>query len=167
MLSLSGDDAGSEAEAKRAWELDSTLLTAHSVLALDYLHLGKASQARAALGSADERGTWTGITAFVLASLGDTARAALVRRRLDSLPANTWMLNTAHAFAYLGIPDTSRALAALEGALRAREITPNSQPFAGRMYDVVRAAPRFARIVDGFGLSNRGLTSPLGGRPAP
>ena len=32
MLSLSGDYAGSEEEAKRAWELDSTLSTAHNVL---------------------------------------------------------------------------------------------------------------------------------------
>lgn len=166
MLSLSGDDASSEDEARRAWELDSTLSTVHSVLALDRLHLGKLAEARAALGSGDESGPRNGVSAYVLAALGDTARAAAIRRRLDSLPPNTWMLNTQRAFAYLGIPDTSRALAALETALRAREITPNSQPFAGRMYDGVRLSPRFAKIVDGFGLSGRGLTSPLGGRPA-
>jgi eukaryotic-like serine/threonine-protein kinase len=167
MLSLSGDDAGSEEEARRAWELDSTLSTAHGVIALDRLHLGKLAEARAALGSGDQRGPGVGVSAFVLASLGDTARASAIRRSLDKLPANTWMLNTQRAFAYLGIPDTSRALAALETALRAREITPNSQPFAGRMYDGVRSSPRFAKVLAGFGLSNRGLTSPLGGRPAP
>ncbi|HMG70928.1 MAG TPA: protein kinase [Gemmatimonadaceae bacterium] len=166
MLSLSGDYAGSEQEAKRAWELDSTLSTAHNVLALDRLHLGELAEARAAIGSADESGPFSGVSAFVLASIGDTARAAVIRRRLDGLPADTWMLNTAHAFAYLGIPDTSRALAALEAAVRAREITPNWQPLAGRMYDGVRSSPRFARVVDGFGLSGRGLTSPFAGRPA-
>ena len=166
MLSLSGDYGGSEQEARRAWELDSTLSTAHNVLALDRLHLGKLAEARAAVGSADEDGPWSGVSAFVLASMGDTARAAVIRRRLDALPADTWMLNTSHAYAYLGIPDTSMALAALEAAVRAREITPNWQPLAGRMYDGVRSSPRFARIVDGFGLSGRGLTSPLGGRPA-
>jgi serine/threonine-protein kinase len=167
MLSLSGDYAGAEAEATRAWELDSTLSTAHNVLALDRLHIGRLAEARAAIGSGDEVGPWSGVSAFVFASMGDTARAAAIRRRLDALPADTWMLNSAHAFAYLGIPDTSRALAALEAAVRAREITPNWQPFAGRMYDGVRASARFAKIVDGFGLSHRGLTSPLGGRPAP
>jgi serine/threonine-protein kinase len=167
MLSLSGDDAAAEEEGRRAWELDSTLSTAHNVLALNRLHAGKFAGARAAIASSSEDGVLRGISAFVLASMGDTAGAALIRRRLDRLPADTWMLNTARAFAYLGIPDTARALAALEAALRAREITPNSQPFAGRMYDGVRASARFARIVDGFGLGNRGLTSPLGGRPAP
>jgi eukaryotic-like serine/threonine-protein kinase len=166
MLSLSGDYAGAEEEARRAWELDSTLSTAHNVLALDRLHVGRLAEARAAIGSGDEDGPWSGVSAFVFASMGDTARAAAIRRRLDASPADTWMLNTAHAFAYLGIPDTSRALAALEGALRAREITPNWQPLAGRMYDGVRASARFARIVEGFGLGQRGLTSPLGGRPA-
>jgi tetratricopeptide (TPR) repeat protein len=166
MLSFSGDYAGAEEEAGRAWELDSTLSTAHSVLALDRLHVGKLAEARAAVGSADEVGPWSGVSAFVLASIGDTARAAAIRRRLDALPGDTWMSNTSHAYAYLGIPDTSRALAALEAAVRAREITPNWQPLSGRMYDGVRLSPRFARIVDGFGLSGRGLTSPLGGRSA-
>jgi len=165
-LSLSGDYAGEEVEARRAWELDSTLSTAQNVLALDRLHAGKFAEARAAIGSSRELGPWSGVSAFVLASMGDTAGAAVIRRRLGALPADTWMLNTALAYAYLGIPDTSRALAALEAALRARENTPNWQPFAGRMYDGVRSTPRFARIVEGFGLSGRGLTSPLGGRPA-
>ena len=167
MLSLSGDDPGAEEEARRAWELDSTLSTLHSVLALDRLHVGKLAEARAAIGSGEEDGPGSGVSAFVLASIGDTARAAVIRHRLDGLPADSWMLNTARAFAYLGIPDTSRALAALEAAQRAGEITPNSQPFVGRMYDGVRSNARFARILEGFGLSNRGLTSPLGGRPAP
>ena len=167
MLSLSGDYAGAEEEARRAWELDSTLVLAHNVLALDRLHAGKRAAARAAIGAGEEPGPWDGVSAFVLASMGDTARAAAIRRGLDALPANAWMLNTAHAFAYLGIPDTSRALTALESALRAREITPCWQPFAGRMYDGVRSSARFARILEGFGLGQRGLTSPRGGRPAP
>jgi hypothetical protein len=137
------------------------------VLALDRLHLGKLAEARAAIASTDQGGPWIGVSAFVLASMSDTARAAAIRRKLDGFPAATWMLYTAKAYAYLGIPDTTRALAALEAAVSAREITPNWQPLAGRMYDGVRLSPRFARIVDGFGLSGRGLTSPLGGRPAP
>jgi serine/threonine protein kinase/tetratricopeptide (TPR) repeat protein len=167
MLSLSGDYAGAEEEARRAWELDSTLVLAHNVLALDRLHAGNLAAARAAVGAGEEAGPWDGVSAFVLASMGDTARASAIRRGLDALPANTWMLNTAHAFAYLGTPDTSKALTALERALRAREITPCWQPFAGRMYDGVRSSARFARIVEGFGLDGRGLTSPRGGRPAP
>jgi serine/threonine protein kinase/Tfp pilus assembly protein PilF len=166
MLSLSGDYGGAEEEARRAWELDSTLSTAHNVLALDRLHVGKVAEARAAVGPGDDDVPWNGVSAFVLARIGDTARAAAIRGRLDRAPPDTWMLNTAHAFAYLGISDTSRALAAMEAALRAREITPTWQPFAGRMFDGVRESSRFARIVQGFGLDHRGLTSPLGGRPA-
>ncbi len=166
MLSLSGDYAGAEEEAKRAWELDSTLSTAHNVLALDRLHIGNLSGARAAVGPGDDAVPWNGVGAFVLASIGDTARAAAIRRTLDRAPPSTWMLNSARAFANLGIADTSKALAALDAALRAREITPNWQPFSGRMYDGVRESPRFARIVKGFGLDHRGLTSGLGGRLA-
>jgi eukaryotic-like serine/threonine-protein kinase len=167
MLSLSGDFAGAEEEERRAWELDSTLSLAHNVLALDRLSAGRLAEARAALAPSEEPGPWSGVRAFVSASMGDTSRAAAIRRSLDKLPANTWMSNTAHAFAYLGIPDTSKALAALEAALRAREITPCWQPFADRMYDRVRSSARFSRIVEGFGLDGRGLTSPGGGRPAP
>jgi TolB-like protein/tetratricopeptide (TPR) repeat protein len=166
MLSLSGDYGGAEEEARRAWELDSTLSTAHNVLALDRLHVGRLAEARAAVGPGDDNVPWNGVSAFVLARIGDTARAAAIRGRLDQAPTDTWMLNTAHAFAYLGVSDTSRALAAMEAALRAREITPTWQPFAGRMFDGVRKSSRFARIVQGFGLDHRGLTSPLGGRPA-
>ena len=166
MLSLSGDYAGAEKEAKRAWELDSTLSTAHNVLALDRLNVGGFAGARTAVGPGDDAVPWNGVGAFVLASIGDTARAAAIRRKLEALPPDTWMLNSARAFADLGIADTSRALSELEAAVRAHEITPNWQPLAGRMYDGVRSSPRFARIVDGFGLGKRGLTSPLGGRPA-
>ena len=76
------------------------------------------------------------------------------------------MVHTAIAYASLGVRDTARAITELEAALRAREITPKWSPFAGRVYDVIRSSQRFAAVVRGFGLDEKVITSPTGGRPA-
>ncbi|HEX9249586.1 MAG TPA: hypothetical protein VF856_08800, partial [Gemmatimonadaceae bacterium] len=93
--------------------------------------------------------------------------ARSVLKNLDAVARNTWMINTARAFIYLGLGELDRALGSLEAAVAARETTPSWISLADRPYDPVRTDPRFASVVRAFGLENRGLTSQNGGRPAP
>jgi hypothetical protein len=101
----------------------------------------------------------------VLAVSGDRAGATAIVRELEAAAPGTWLVPTALLYAYLGLGDTARALTALEAAARAEEITPAWLPLADPAFDPLRRSPRFAAVVRRFGLDERTLTSPTGGRP--
>jgi hypothetical protein len=103
----------------------------------------------------------------VFGKIGDTAEVRRIIARLDSLPRNTWMINTARAYAYLGIEKPDLALASLEAAAKARETTPSWMALSTRDLDPVRGTPRFAAIVRAFKLDKTNLTSEKGARLAP
>jgi serine/threonine protein kinase/tetratricopeptide (TPR) repeat protein len=165
-LFMAGQGDAALAESKRALELDPQLSTAHVFLSMDRAAAGRKDEARAIVGPGLSEVPWNGMSAYVLGQLGDTAGARSVLKNLDALPRNTWMINTARAYIYLGLGELDRALGSLEAAVAARETTPGWIPFADRPYDPVRSSPRFASVIRGFGLDNRGLTSENGGRPA-
>ena len=108
---------------------------------------------------------FNGTTAYVLQSIGDTARAAKIRKSLDAASDTIWMIHTARAFAHLAT-DTAKALTEIEAALAAREIFPSWLPFMERIYYPVRNSARFAAVVRGYGLEGTGVTGRYGGRPA-
>ena len=108
---------------------------------------------------------WRGQAAYSLGRAGDTAAVRATIRDLEQMPPDSLLVHTGLVYAYLGIGDTSHALTELERALAAREITPKWDTFSDRMFDQLRASPRFAAVVRGFGLDERVMTSPLGGRP--
>jgi hypothetical protein len=83
-------------------------------------------------------------------------------RRLESRSRDEWQVAPALAYAYLGLGDTSRALGALEDAVRTGvPVIPLSDP----MFDPLRASERFAAVVRRFELDARTFTSATGGRP--
>jgi tetratricopeptide (TPR) repeat protein len=164
---MAGQRSAALAESKRALELDPQLSTAQVFLSMDRAAAGRKDEARAIVGHGLSEVPWNGMSAYVLGQLGDTAAARSVLKNLDALPRNTWMINTARAYIYLGLGELDRALGSLEAAVAARETTPGWIPFADRPYDPVRSSPRFASVIRAFGLENRGLTSQNGGRPAP
>lgn len=166
-LFMAGQRDEALAESKRALELDPQLATARVFLGMDRAAEGKGEEARAIVVSALSETPWNGMSGYVLGQLGDTTAARAVLKKLDALPRNTWMINTARAYIYLGLGEADLALASLEAAIAARETTSSWIPFPDRAYDLVRASPRFAAIVRASGLENRGLTSGNGGRPAP
>jgi len=166
-LSNTGDHAAAWAESKRTRELDPNLVTAQTILAFDRIAVGRLDDARAIAGNRIPAIPFSGMTAYILQAVGDTARAAKIRRDLDATPDGTWMVHMARAYAYLATPDTAKALLEMEQGLARREMVPQWLPFVDRIFDPVRRSARFAAIVREVGLDGRGLTGQNGGRPAP
>jgi serine/threonine-protein kinase len=166
-LFLAGQRDAALAESKRALELDPDLPTARIFLAVDRALIGNRDEARTILGGALPTTPWNGMSAYVFGKIGDTAEVRRIIARLDSLPRNTWMINTARAYAYLGIEKPDLALASLEAAAKARETTPSWMALSTRDLDPVRGTPRFAAIVRAFKLDKTNLTSEKGARLAP
>ncbi len=158
MLSLLGDTAAAWEESKRVRELDPSLLTARVLLAEDRIVLGHRDEARAMLGDNIPPMPFNGMIAYDLQMIGDTARAAAIRRSLASKPDTTWIIHISRAYAYLGMRDTARALTEMEHGLDNGEIVPVLIPFADRQVDPVRHTARFAAMVHRVGLEGRGLT---------
>ena len=161
VLSLQGRYDESLAESRRAYELDSSLAVMHSVLAAIVLADGRPDEARA-LARAKLGLPFNGIAAYVLGATGDRAAAAEMARDLEARRGE-WHVARALSYAYLGLGDTARALTALEASARAGEAP--IMPLADPMFDSVRRSARFAAAVRLYGLDERLLTSPRGGRP--
>ena len=162
VLSLLGRYDESLAESRRAYELDSSLAVMHSVLAAIVLADGRPQEARA-LARAELGLPFNGIAAYVLGVTGDRAAATKTVRELEARPRGEWHVARALSYAYLGLGDTARALTALEASARAGEAP--IIPLADPMFDPVRRSARFAAAVRLYGLDERRLTSPNGGRP--
>ena len=161
VLSLQGRYDESVVESRRAYELDSSLAVMHSVLAAIMLADGRPDEARA-LARARLGLPFNGIAAYVLGATGDRAAAAETVRELESRRGE-WHAARALSYAYLGLGDTARALTALEASARAGEAP--IIPLADPMFDPVRRSARFATALRLYGLDERLLTSPRGGRP--
>ncbi len=164
-LFVSGKREEALAESNRALELDPDLPTARIFLAIERALSGHRAQARAILHGGLPETPWNGMSAYVFGKIGDTADVAGILTRLGALPRDTWMINTARAYAYLGMDKADLALASLEAAAAARETTASWIFLADPAFDPLRASPRFAAVVKTFRLDNRGLTSRIQGRP--
>ena len=75
-----------------------------------------ASDAVATFTSLSNSAGRIGIAARSLALGGHTAEARSLTQRVEAMPPDTWLRNTALALAYSGLGDTTNALAALERA---------------------------------------------------
>jgi eukaryotic-like serine/threonine-protein kinase len=148
-----GDAARSE--LKRAFELDSLNVVALLYGARLMLESGDTSGARRATDRMPRFPPWNGNTAYVLARLGERAKADSIRRQLES--ERRWFSGTAIAYAYLGLGDTTGALRALERATADGEYWPAYFPLADRPYDQVRASARFRALVRRVGLELRAI----------
>jgi serine/threonine-protein kinase len=90
--------------------------------------------------------------AYIMGATGDSAKAwALIREMNARLPRSSCARST-EAFLWLGVGDTTRALAALEQATDAREMWPELDAIDDQMYAPVRESPRFQRLVQRVGL---------------
>ncbi|HEX9383596.1 MAG TPA: protein kinase [Gemmatimonadaceae bacterium] len=166
-LFLAGKRDEALAESKRALELDPDLPTARIFLASERALIGNRDEARAILRGGLPETPWNGMSAYVFGRIGDTSEVNKILTKLNALPRDTWMINTARAYAYLGIEKPDLAVSSLEAAAAARETTPSWIFLADPGFDPVRGSPGFAKVVKAFRLENHGLTSKNGARPAP
>lgn len=161
-----GDHAAAWEESKHARELDPNLFTARTLLAFDRAATGHLDEARMILGEPITVTTFAGMSAYGFQVVGDTARAAEIRRDLAARPDTTYAIHTARAYGYLSLGDTSRALSEIEAGLDHGELVPQHILFVDRVLDSVRHSARFAAIGRRVGLDLRTFTRPIRGTPA-
>ena len=167
-LSTAGQHADVTALSDRAWEIDSTLGVPITTSLLALLDGGNRLEARrraeVVLRSSPQPQVLAR-AAYVIGASGDTARASAIAKQLTARFAGSADGANSLGAAWLGVGDTARALTLLE---RAAETIPDYFVLSHlglRMYDPLRASPRFAAIVRTLGLDVAVFTSPTGGRP--
>jgi len=156
-LSLTGRREESVAESWRAYDLDSTSAIARTLVPLSLLNDGRPNEARA-ITRVTFLAPFNGMAAYVLGATGDSAGASAVVRELERRPRGDWSAATALIYSYLGLGDTSRALAAMEAAARLHERPHIS--LLDPMFDPVRHSARFAAVIQRVGLDDRPFTTP-------
>ncbi len=152
IYALLGRADSATAIARRSHDIDPALVIGRVIGALDLAWAGHPAESRALLAGFAAAAPWMGQSALGLAAAGDTAGALRVRRDLERLPRDTWMIQTALTYANLSVGDTARALAAMEASREAREILPKWLSLYDRVFDPVRKSARFAAIARSFGL---------------
>jgi serine/threonine protein kinase/tetratricopeptide (TPR) repeat protein len=145
---LSGQLDSALAEARRAFETDSTNLTTLLVGATIYLAMKRPKEAHALVMRLLPSNPHVGNK---LARSGDVAGARQVLQRLDTRPPE-WGDETQRAFTYLGLGDTANALAGLERATAAGELWSQDAALTDEMYDSIRHSARFRVLIDRVGL---------------
>ncbi|HEX3867233.1 MAG TPA: protein kinase [Gemmatimonadaceae bacterium] len=164
ILYQSGKLADAVAECTRAIQFDSTNAV---VLAISsFVSLGAKNDA-VAVRYADKEADapqFNGYTAYVNGAVGDRAKAEAIIHRLESRQPTPWFGEMAIAMGYLGLRDTTHALAALERSTDMRDAWTSYIPLCDPMYDPIRSSARFAQLLSRVGLDLRVFVPPPGGR---
>ncbi len=166
VLALAGRYPEATRFADRFWEMDSTL----SATGLGVTVLWEGGQVAEARRRAEvllRLSPYPGnITRaiYVIAKTGDPGRAATLLSQQRARFAGRDDGGSAWSTAWLALGDTAQALTALEESARRDNFGVNI-PLGSRIYDPLRASPRFAALVRSLGLDVALFTSPNGGRP--
>jgi len=166
-LSLAGQHAEAIALSDRAWEIDSTLGTPITTSLFALVDGGQRAEATRRAEVVLRTATRPQVLAratYVLGMAGERARAQAMARQLTERFAGSAEGANSLGSAWLAVGDTARALTLLERAVTIPDYFVLSH-LGLRMYDPVRANPRFAAIVRSLGLDVALFTSPNGGRP--
>jgi serine/threonine-protein kinase len=137
--------------AKRGLELDSTTAPAIYATANAYLATGQNQAAVRTIDRLPNVLPWPGFRAFIHATTGDRETAMKIAHEIETRP-RVWSAQTALAWTYMGLNDTTRALNALERATDAHEMWFVWYTLGSRIYDPVRGSARFAALVHRVGL---------------
>jgi TolB-like protein len=162
---MAGDSVKSLRLALRARQQFPTLDLAKLMAAFELLRWGRNAEAEKLVDGLPASLGFRGQAGYIIGKSGDRPRALAWIKALRSLPETTWLLHTALAYSYLGLPDTAEALNQFELAVRKNEILPKWVPFGHRMFDPIRGSARFAAVVHAFGLDERLFVPPNRGRP--
>jgi serine/threonine-protein kinase len=153
---LNGQRDSALVESRRALSNDTANYTSLTLGALIRIGTRDSAEARALIRRAPPQSPVNG---YILARVGDTATALARLRELDAQPGPVWMRESAHAFTYLGMDDTTKALAALERATANKEIWPSLYGATDPIYAGVRRSARFRELLRRVGLTPQ-LLSP-------
>ena len=157
-----GEPTAALATARAEYQRDSTSSASRLVLANTLLQVGRAPEAIGVLEAI--RGD-DAMSPEVLGSLGyalaRSGRGAEARAILDGLQRDTRRPGAYPAMAriYLGLDDRNQAIDALTWATAARDEFFARESMASPVFDLVRADPRFARVLEIVGLDAARLTA--------
>ena len=160
---LSGQFDAAITEARRAIEIDSSLVWSQTALLNAYRGAGRSADAIAfarRMATQADAPRRVGLAANTLGRLGQPGDARKVIASLEALPRDVARRDAGLAYAYLGVGDTARALSAMERAAAGDgdllfALAPTDDTFDG-----VRASPRFAAIVKRFNFDVALVTRP-------
>jgi tetratricopeptide (TPR) repeat protein len=140
--------------ARRAFDMDSTLLVAQSAYLVALLSADRGAEARVLaeqlLRSSREIGT-RGAAAYAIGRARDTARTRELIEELRQRQQE-WRSSTALIRAYSGVRDTTGMLEAMERAVDIKDPLVMSTPLADKLFDPVRGSARFTAVVERLGL---------------
>ncbi len=146
---LAGQLDSAQRELDRAIQINRTNFTTSALGGLLLHAAGRDREALALTMQLPAQG-WNGL--YLLGALGQHDSVLARLGRMDRIVPAQWLSETAHAFSWLGLRDSARALAALERATAAHEIWPAIQPVTDPMYDDIRASAHFQALLQKVGL---------------
>jgi TolB-like protein/tetratricopeptide (TPR) repeat protein len=157
---LQGRKDSALAEAARAAQLDSTLLTVANLGTLVNLALGRGDVARRLIAMTPVAPAMTNAP-YVYAKVGDTATANRIVRDMEARNPRPWFVDVSKASIALATGDTAAALSALERSARASAAAwVYFIPLGDPAYDPVRHSPRFAALLRQANVDLRVVTNP-------
>jgi TolB-like protein/Flp pilus assembly protein TadD len=167
-LGIAGRAPDAIARGRQAVDLDPTLYTTRFMLGTTMLYAGRTAEATrelaAALSMAAGAEPVKGMLGYAYAKGGDVAKATAFMQELERASSRD-NASAAVARIALGLGDTTKALVWLEKAAQRHDTFFSTESMASRIFDPVRANPRFAAVLRLANLDAAALTrlrSPTG-----
>jgi eukaryotic-like serine/threonine-protein kinase len=148
LLTYRSDPERAHQEAMRAWELDSSSAVVQMFASLTAIEAGRPAEALRIVRNTPTTNALTrGGFAYILgkAQHPDSSRAAIAE--IERRGASRWNDYVNLAIAALALPDTARALDALEKAAARDEPVFAFFPLSAHIYDSIRDSPRFLALM--------------------
>jgi TolB-like protein len=156
---LKGELDSAVAESDRAFQADSMNITTLSLGVLVQLRAGHTAKARDLVMRS--RSPHRGALMYVLAVIGDTAVLRTWRAEFEASGTKGWRFEAARAYMFLGLRDTTQAMAALERATDASENWAAAySAVSDPMFEQIRGSARYQALLRRVGLGGRRPGSP-------
>ena len=148
MLTYRSNPERAMAEAMRAWDLDSSSAVVQMFASMTALESGRPADAVRMMRHSSTPNTLTrGVFAYILAKVRHPDSSRKTIAEIEGRGASRWNDYVNLAIASLALPDTARALGALEKAVSRSEPVFAFFPLSSAIYDSIRESPRFLALM--------------------
>ena len=148
LLTYRSDAVRAQAEATRAWDLDSASAVVQMFAAMTALETGRNADAVRIVRNSPTRNSLTrGTFAYILGKTQHLDSSRSMVAEIEKRGASRWNDYLNLAIASLALPDTARALDALEKSAARNEPVFAFFPLSSVIFDSIRDTPRFAALM--------------------